>query len=82
MRLTLKNTLSKAEIAEAFGVTLRTVNNWMNYGFPQDRVRGRLRFHFESCREWHQEHVERCKRTTRGRYRRHRPSPLAGWALR
>lgn len=45
--------VSKADVAQCFGVHARTVNNWMALGMPHERQgRQRVFFNLGDCRAW------------------------------
>lgn len=46
--------LTKAEVAEHFKVSVRTVNRWMQAGMPFDKpfAGGSVRFRLSDCERW------------------------------
>jgi DNA-binding transcriptional MerR regulator len=48
-------TLSLAEIAEEFGVTTRTIQNWREAGMPTRVISGAPRFVLKECIRWRRE---------------------------
>lgn len=45
---------TKAEVAEHFGVSVRTISRWMARGMPYSKPfeGGSVRFDLRDCREW------------------------------
>lgn len=60
-----QETLTKAEIAERFGVTVRTITNWIIRGMPQRREVGKAVFAWHECREWRDEQIRNDGRAVR-----------------
>lgn len=57
--------LTKAELAERFGVTERTIENWAAEGMRTRRKSGRVVFSWIDCLRWHEQKIrddERAKR--------------------
>lgn len=50
--------LDKKQVAEKFGISVSTVNNYMRQGMPFYRIRGKLvRFVYEEVEKWIKEKI-------------------------
>lgn len=48
--------VTKRKLAEYFGVTMRTINNWQDRGMPvYKRASRRTWYELEKCIAWHKE---------------------------
>jgi len=57
--------LSKSEIAERFGVDVRTITNWVGLGMPQRKESGKPIYSWPECREWREEQIRKDARALR-----------------
>lgn len=57
--------LSKAELAERFGVDVRSITNWVALGMPQRKESGRPVFAWPECREWREVQIRNDARAVR-----------------
>lgn len=57
--------LNKAELAERFGVDVRSITNWVALGMPQRKESGRLVFSWPECREWREDQIRNDARAIR-----------------
>lgn len=57
--------LNKAELAERFGVDVRTITNWVQEGMPQRRKSGKPSYSWPECREWREGDIRKDARADR-----------------
>lgn len=57
--------LNKTEIAERFGVDVRSIELWVAQGMPRRKISGRPAFSWHDCRKWREQQIRSDERATR-----------------
>ncbi len=57
--------LTRDELADRFGVDVRTITNWVQAGMPQRKRSGQVVYSWQECRDWREERIREDARSTR-----------------
>lgn len=75
--------LNKSEIAERFGVDVRSIELWVADGMPRRKISGRPAFSWHDCRKWREQRIRDDERATRhGDTSEERKTKVAEYRLR
>lgn len=57
--------LTREELADRFGVDVRSITNWTQAGMPQRKKSGRPVYSWPECRDWREQQIREDARATR-----------------